>query len=219
VALNIPDHINAFQNDISEKIANFSDEQKRKEILLNKFLRHTDNALTQLLHTYNLPLFVMGTVKTLGHFKSISHNNSHVIDYIHGSFEDHTEAELSKVMSPYIKNWKSVKQAELMLQIEESKSNRKLSVGIGPVWRSASQKNGRLLVVEKNYIYPAQHGSDPEVIFGRDESLRNAFYIKDAVDDIIEKVISSGGDVEFVDEGFLEKFEKIVLIEYYGFSG
>jgi len=51
--------------------------------------------------------------------------------------------------------------------------------------------------------------------FSSEDNLKNAFYIKDAVDDVIEKVISSGGDVEFVDEGILNNFDKIVLLEYY----
>ena len=37
----------------------------------------------------------------------------------------------------------------------------------------------------------------------------------EALDDIIEKVLSSGGDVEFVDEGILKDFEKIAMIEYF----
>ena len=45
--------------------------------------------------------------------------------------------------------------------------------------------------------------------------IKNSFYIKDAVDDIIEKVIACGGDVEFVDEGILKDFSKIALIEYF----
>ena len=48
-----------------------------------------------------------------------------------------------------------------------------------------------------------------------DNSSNNNFFIKDAVDDIIEKVIESGGDVEFVDEGILTDYQKIVLLEYY----
>lgn len=70
-------------------------------------------------------------------------------------------------------------------------------------------------MVEKNFIYPAQHGADANVIYKRDEINNNAFYIKDAVDDVIEKVLSSGGDVEFVDEGVLKDYNKIALIEYY----
>ena len=215
ITSNVPDNIEAYKNDIGEKIANFSDENKRKEILLNKFLQHTDNGLSILLQSYKLPLFVMGTAKTIGHFKSLSHNLKHVIDYIPGNFEDSTEAEYSEIMHPYISNWKSVQEKRLLSQIDESMGNKKLVSGINEVWKAASLRRGRLLVVEKNFIYPAQHGADANVIYKRDEINNNAFYIKDAVDDVIEKVLSSGGDVEFVDEGVLKDYNKIALIEYY----
>ena len=215
VTSNVPDNVNAFKNDIGEKVANFSDENKRKEILLNKFLQHTDNGLTLLLNAYKLPLFVIGTAKTIGHFKSITHNAKHVIDYIHGSFEDKTENELHQLMTPYLNNWKKVQQKRILSQLDDALGNKKLAIGIHEVWKAATQKRGRLLVVEKNYIYPAHKSADAEIIFSYDEFSNNSFFLKDAVDDIIEKIISSGGDVEFVDEGVLSEYKKIALIEYY----
>lgn len=157
----------------------------------------------------------MGTAKTIGHFKSISHNTKSVIDYVHGNFEEKTEAEFQKIMKPYVEDWKKVMQTKVLKQLDEAMSHKKLAVGIKEVWKAAALKKGRLLVVEKNFVYPAQQGAKPEIIFRKDENLKNAFYIKDAVDDIIEKVLASGGDVEFVDEGALRDYHKIALIEYY----
>ena len=176
---------------------------------------HTDNGLSLLLNAYKLPLFVMGTTKTLGHFKSITHNSKHVIDYIPGNFEEKTEDEFHSTMTPYLNNWKIVLQKRVKNQIEDAMDHKKLAVGIQEVWKAASQKRGRLLIVEKNYIYPAQLGSSLENISKKDDVVKNTFYIKDAVDDIIEKVLSSGGDVEFVDEGILKDYNKIALIEYF----
>lgn len=211
-----PEYAEAYKNDFSEKVANFSDENKRKEILLNKFLMHTDNGLSLLLKSYNLPLFIMGTTKTIGYFKAITRNSKYIIDFISGSFEEKSEAELSALMQPKLRDWKKIKEKRLLTQIDDSLGKKKLAIGIKEVWKAASEMKGRLLVVEKNFIYPAQHGASPEVIYESEDNNQHAFYIKDAVDEVIEKVISSGGDVEFVDEGILKDFQKIVLIEYYG---
>ena len=144
-----------------------------------------------------------------------THNIKHVIDYIPGNFEESSEAEFHKTMTPYLQNWKIVQQKKVMNQIDEAMGCKKLAVGINQVWKAAGEKRGRLLVVEKNFIFPAQHGSSPEVIYNNDDLVQKPFYIKDAVDDIIEKVLASGGDVEFVDEGILKYFSKIALIEYF----
>ena len=215
VTLNVPDNIEAYKNDIGEKIANFSDENNRKEILMDKFLQHTDNGLSLLLKSYNLPLFVMGAPKILGHFKSISHNLKKVIDYIPGNYEENTESTFQKIMQPYLSDWKKILQKKTLNQIDEAMGNKKLAIGMNAVWKAAEQKRGKLLVVEKNYLYPAKQSDSPEIIFKKDDFIENAFFIKDAVDDVIEKVLASGGDVEFVDEGILEQYQKIVLIQYY----
>jgi hypothetical protein len=215
ITSNASDNILAYKNDGHDKIANFTDEKKQKEILIDKFLHHTDNGLNLLLQSYHLPLFVMGTPKIIGHFKSITKNSRHVISYIPGSYEEKTEAELLHLMDPYVTDWKKVVQTNLLQLVDESMNKKRLAIGIQEVWKYANQKRGRLLVVEKNFIYPARHGSEPDVIFSNNDFQKNAFFIKDAVDDIIEKVIASGGDVEFVDEGILEKYQKIVLIEYF----
>ena len=72
-----------------------------------------------------------------------------------------------------------------------------------------------MLVVEKNYMFPAQHSSSADKIEKLEEPYNRFSYIKDAVDDVIERVLDNGGDVEFVDEGLLKEYEKIVLINYY----
>ena len=217
LTLNVPDKIEAYKKDSNEKTANFSDESERKEILLDKFLHFTDNGLTAIIQEHKFPLFVMGTEKTTGHFKSITHNANHVIDYITGNYESETTVELEKIMAPYISKWKKAIQNGLLKKIDEAMSRKKLAYGIQEVWKASTEKKGKILVVEKNFMYPAEHGSNPDVIYKYDEKLNSAFYIKDAVDDIIEKVLASGGDVEFVEEGLLNEYGRIVLIEYYEF--
>ena len=87
------------------------------------------------------------------------------------------------------------------------------------VWREAMGHKGRLLVVEKNYMYAAQHGGSEEIIYKTTEPYNKFSYIKDAVDDVIEKVLENGGDVEFVDEERAERLSsycpgKILLNNY-----
>jgi hypothetical protein len=83
------------------------------------------------------------------------------------------------------------------------------------VWREAINQKGRLLIVEKNYMYPAQHGGSEDVIYEAVEPYSRFSYIKDAVDDVIAKVLENGGDVEFVDEGTLKDYHNIALVQYY----
>jgi hypothetical protein len=211
---NVPDHIAAFKNDSPERVANFSDPSYKKEVLLKKFLFHTDEGLKFLLQAYPLPVFIMGTKKILGYFKAMTKNEKSIVGYIHGNYEDENEVGLSRILKPYLSNWKKIKMEDLKHQMEKAADSGTLATGIRNVWKQASQHKGRLLIVEKNFKCTAQQGGKEDVIYMPVAPYNKFSYIKDAVDDVIEKVLEDGGDVEFVEEGML-KDHHISLIQYY----
>jgi hypothetical protein len=215
VKSNVPDHIAAFRNDLPERSSNFSDPGEKKEILLKKFLQHTDEGLKFLLHAYHFPVFIMGADKVLGYFKSITKNEKSIVGYIHGNYEKTPESELNEILRPYVDNWKKVKMDDLRHQMEKAADSGKLSSGIREVWKQATNHKGRLLIVEKNFMVTAQQGASEDVIYMPVAPYNKFSYIKDAVDDIIEKVLETGGDVEFVEEGTLTDHQHISLIQHY----
>ncbi|MEO6289105.1 MAG: hypothetical protein ABIO76_04260, partial [Ginsengibacter sp.] len=89
---------------------------------------------------------------------------------------------------------------------------KKVVSGIEEVFSEAMHRHGRLLLVEKNYKYPSGYGSDTELIDSAIHPYNSSSYIKDAVDDIIEKVLEENGDVEFVDKELLKGYNHIALI-------
>lgn len=201
--------------DAPERVANFTDPSSRKEIILEKFLHHTDKSLDIILHAYQLPLFVMGADRTLGHFKKITKHAAAVIAYIPGNYEEATIAELKKILTPHVQDWKAVKQTTILNQLNDAADHKKLVVGIKDVWKEAMHGKGRLLVVEKNYMFPAQHDGSADSISATETSGQPFAGIRDAVDDVITKVLENGGDVEFVNEGALKDFQSIALILFY----
>lgn len=207
VKANIPDNIAAFKNDIPEKVSNFSDTSSRREVLLDKFLHHTDEGLRFLLQVYTLPVFVMGTKRVLGHFKAITRNDKSIVCYILGNYEDASDAELARALKPNLDDWKKVRMKYLVQLVQKSAGKGKLAVGIKKVWENASQRRGRLLIIEKDFA--------PDTDEQKTGCLSSPASTKDAVDIVIEKVLEQGGDVEFVDKGMLGEFDHIALIQYY----
>lgn len=210
-----PESAYAYVNDAPERVANFSDPAKRKEILMDKFLKHIDNGLDIMLNAYQLPLFVMGAERVLGHFKKLTRHEGSVIEYIKGNYENSSLAQLREVLQPYISDWKKVRQKDIINRLDEAMGQKKLAIGMTEVWREAMRHNGRLLVLEKNFMYAAEHGNNPEVIRQAIKPYRRFSYIKDAVDEVIEKVLENGGDVEFVDTDLLNEYNRIALIQFH----
>ena len=215
IVSNTPESVYAYINDMPERVANFSDMSERKEIVMDKFLHHIDNSLDIILNAYHLPLFVLGTERIMGHFKKLTKHAGAVIQYVQGNYEEATVQELNEILEPHITDWKKVKEKDLLNQLEEAAGKKKLAVGMRDVWREAMSHKGRLLLVEKNYMYAAQHGSSEDVIYKAVEPYSKFSYIKDAVDDVMEKVLENGGDVEFVDKDVLKDYQHIALVQYY----
>lgn len=202
-------------HDGQAKLSNTSDSAGLRELELGKFLRHVDNGLGIILKLYPLPLFVMGTERILGYFKKLTKHNGTVIDYIPGNYVNNSILELNEKIGPFVKNWSNVKHRNLLNKLKEATDKKKLAIGMKDVWREAMRKRGRLLLVEKNYMYAAERGSSDEIIYKATEPVNKYSYIKDAVDDVMEKVLENGGDVEFVDAGLLKDFQNIALILFY----
>lgn len=201
--------------DVPERVANFSDPDNLKEVQLKKFLHDMDEGLSIVLKAYPLPVFILGPEKVLGYFEKISKNVKSIVGLHHGNYDEASEPEMIKVLEPDINNWRKVKEDDLMHQVEKAIDAKKVVFGIKDVWDTATHKNGKLLIVEKDFIYPARQGKNPATIYKEDPSLNKAFYIKDAVDDVMEKILDNGGDVEFVDNDVLKEYGRIVLIQYY----
>ncbi len=215
IVSNSQESMDAYINDVPEKVANFSDGDDKKDIELQRFLEHIDRSLHLILKTHNFPLFVLGVESVLGHFKKITKHQPAIVDYVHGNYDEFTLAELKRVLAPHIQDWESVKQKDLINQLSEAANQKKLSIGMSEVWRESMGRKGRLLVVEKDYQFGARHGSNEEMINNAIEPYHQFSYIKDAVDDVIEKVLENGGDVEFVEADVLKEFQHIALVQYY----
>jgi hypothetical protein len=118
------------------------------------------------------------------------------------------------MLEPHVADWEKVMQKDLLNKLEEAAGKKKLATGMKEVWSDAMSHRGRLLLVEKNYMYAAQQSSE-DAIYKAIEPYNHFSCIKDAVDDVIEKVLGNGGDVEFVDEGLLKEYHHIALIRFY----
>lgn len=84
----------------------------------------------------------------------------------------------------------SRKKFQLLQQLNDARITGKLSMGLKEVYNTATHRRATLLLVEEDY------SAGGEVI-----------------DDVMEKVLKAGGDVEFVEPGLLAAYDHIVLIE------
>ena len=197
---------------IEERVPDISDPWNRKQVLLDKFLYNMDQGLSLILKAYNLPVIIMAPAEVLNHFNKISKNSEALVSFIHGNYTESTEKEIQITLQACLQDWKNLKQQKCMQEVAKAMNDYKLSFGIQNVWLTANHKNCRLLVVEKDFVYPAYFSKNNDEYNQYKAGTGTPFYIKDLVDEVIEKVVKNGGDVEFVDE--LKNYDHIALLEY-----
>jgi hypothetical protein len=212
---NIPRSIYDYVLDSPERVGNFSDVTEHKQIAVENFLHHIDEELGNLIIEHRLPVLLLGAERILGHFKKISKHTSAIIGQVSGNYEHATPVELQEVIAPSLASLQKQRERELLKRLDEAAGQHRLAKGVYDIWRTATEGKGQLLVVERNYSFPARHGAEPGLIEALTGPYDDFSYIRDAVDDALEKVLKGGGDVEFVADGALKELGHVALVKYY----
>lgn len=181
----------------------------------NSFLQKMDQGLGYILNAYPLPVFALGQEKVLEQYRQITTHEEAIIGYLPGNFDRTNETAILMSLQPELHHWNKHKQRFLLQQLHKANKKGKLSCGVKEVWNAATHRRGQLLVVEENFVSSVRSEQDKEVIYAFTRTVDDPYYLKDLVDDIIEKVLNDGGDVEFVEKGTLSRYQQIALIEYH----
>ncbi|MEO8413220.1 MAG: hypothetical protein ABI472_06150 [Ginsengibacter sp.] len=177
---------------------------------VDKYLRQIDRVLDNVLPSFKVPLFVAGDEKITGQFKNITKHASFIVQYISYDCGNISLHELKLLMGRLLNS--KVRQENLRQQLTNASVAAQMVSGIEDVFRKVARHQGRLLLVEKNYHYPSRGGGNKELIDNAIHPYSQLSYIKDEVDDIIEKVLDANGEVEFVDKDGLNDYDHIALI-------
>jgi hypothetical protein len=110
IHLDVPENFNGVKRDMPEKVANFSDATDRKEILTDQYLHQIDKAISPVLNEHHVPLYVLGTKKTTGHFKQLTKHAKRITECIDGNYNHASMHELKELLAPYIRALDFVKE-------------------------------------------------------------------------------------------------------------
>lgn len=192
----------------------FNDRIHENDERLKNYLREADLVLKELTGQESIPYIIAGTQKQIALFKEISRSKSVCLGELTGNYGNTQGSELSKLIWPIAKNGFALIRAAVMNDVEKAKGSKKFAAGIDEVWKLAKEGRGLTLLAEINF---SMIGSiTPEGFVPGDRTTSSAdSFTDDAVDEIIENVVSKGGNVVFFDNGKLEEYGKIALILRY----
>jgi len=185
------------------------------EMAMKTFLRHVDHSLDIILKYSRLPVFVMGTEELFTQFKNITSHHEAIVEYMKGDYEESSLEYLKKILDLCIVDWQKIKQKYLLGQLEEAANKNMLVSGMANVWQEVMNRRGQILLIEKGYLYDTIHEEKNTLNYEMAGSYNKFSCIKNPVDELIEKVLENGGNVELVSNGFLQEYDQIALIRNY----
>lgn len=165
-----------------------------------------DASIVGLLKYYPFPVLVAGRDEKLQHFKMITHLAKQITAYLPVNAGQFNPEQFSQWTAPAMRKWEQIHLKDICNKISFAEAQGVLAKGINECWRKSAQNIPQLLVVEKDFLVPdlfeKEHIPDGYDHFS---------CVKDPVDDLIEKVLAGGGDVEFVEDASLASYGHIVL--------
>ena len=210
----LPANAEEVEIDHPSKVGNFTTVSELNEINFEKYLRAIDASLTEELKTLDAPVILLGVEKTIGLFRKVSHNNKRIFSSVCGNFDHLSLSEISKAVQPEINLIRKDEQTKQFAKLEKAISSKKYVSGIENVWMAAKEKRGQLLLVEKDFYCSAKIENNRLIVMEKSAD-DLSMITKDAVDDIVEMVVKSEGEVVFVDNHSLPDHGRIALITYF----
>lgn len=185
----------------------YRDEQHRH------FFRRVDTALKPFMTADPLPIVVAGVDRNLSFFNEVTSYKTSISTLLTGNYDKTPSHELVKVVWPLVEAGLTESRQQGLSKLEKAVSAQKFVSTIGEVWRLASEGRGSLLLVEEGFHYPGRIDDKGALEPAEDSTAPGV--IDDAVDEVIEMVLSKQGQVAFVDNGELAAHQRIALILRY----
>jgi hypothetical protein len=174
------------------------------------FFQSIDAAVEAVQKANPLPLVVVGVERNLAFYREVTRQAAAVVGMLAGNHDKTSPAALGKLVWPVFEAGATVRRTEALVRLDEAVSAQRHTSGIDQVWRAVAGGKCGVLLVEKDFKYPADLSPDGDRLLPY--SGRGAGALDDAVDEVIERVLSAGGEVFFYPAGDLDVHQRIAAV-------
>lgn len=179
-----------------------------------QFFRSVDAALKPFLANDPLPMGVVGVDRYLAFWDEISTHKEFLRATLAGNYDQATSHELAKTVWPLVEATQAERVQRHLAELEQYVSQQRVAATVGEAWRKANEGRGKLLLVEQDYHEAGRLDESGLLLLPADDPTAPGV-IPDAVDEVIEAVLSKGGEVVFTENGALETYQRIALVLRY----
>lgn len=175
-----------------------------------KFFKTVDDAVEAVQKANPLPLIVAGVERNLAFYREVTRQSAAVVGMLAGNYDTTAPTALGKLVWPVFQTGATGRRTDALVQLDSAVGVNRHASGIDQVWRAAVSGKCKTLLVEKDFKYPADVSPDGDRLMPYTGKGAAAF--DDAVDEAIERVMETGGEVFFYDPGTLDVHQRIAAV-------
>lgn len=159
-----------------------------------------------------LPLVLVGLDADLNAFEKRSGKRDDVIALVRGRYERESPQDLGRILWPVVSAELTRRREERFHREFDTAVKRGHVVsGLEDVWLAAHQGRGQLLFVEENLHFPIEPGVGQRALLRAPAGLE----VENAIDEIVDVVLSMGGEVQYMPAASLREHQGVVLVTRY----
>lgn len=176
----------------------------------NDFLRRVDRALGAALRLNPTPLVLAAAEPTASTFRNLSRNTTRLAGTVKGHHLTTPTEDLVDLIRPVLRAYLTSRSEDALGHVERRARNGRVLRDIDSAWLAARWERPEMLAVEEHYYYPARLDETGDTLTPADD-VDHPDVIDDAVDELIEIVLSRGGWIALVAPGELPDNTRLAL--------
>jgi hypothetical protein len=182
----------------------------RRDDAHRAFFRSVDAAVAAVQKKDPLPLVLVGVERNLAFYREVTSQAKAIVAMLAGNYDRTTPSELGKLTWSVFDSAETFRRTEALIKLDDAVSAHRHASGIDQVWREAVDARCQTLMVEKDFKYPADLSPDNYRLLPFTGN--GAGSLDDAVDEVIERVLATGGETYFYSPGDLDVHQKIAAV-------
>jgi hypothetical protein len=177
---------------------------------MRTFFRSVDDAVEAVQKANPLPVIVTGVDRNLAFWKEVARRPESVLGMLAGNHELTSPSALGKLVWPVFDTAATLRRTDALVRLDQAVGANRHASGIDQVWRAAVGGQCLTLLVEKDFKYPADVSPEGDRLLPY--TGKGAAALDDAVDETIERVMQTGGEVYFFGPGDLDVHQRIAAV-------
>jgi hypothetical protein len=177
---------------------------------LRRYFRSVDEGVAALQQSNPLPLVLVGVERNLAFYHEVTGQSASIVGVLAGNHERTAPSALGKLVLPVFESGATLRRTQALVRLDEAVSANRYASGIDQVWRAAAAAKCLVLLVEKQFKYPADLNPAGDRLLPY--TGHGATALDDAVDEVVERVMSAGGEVFFYPDGDLDVHQRIAAV-------